>query len=68
MNRNYSRVAALVFFLCLTISPVVAAPRRDRGARVDPGDRIVRIVKKIKHFVRGWTAEEDGLNPPTPKP
>jgi hypothetical protein len=68
MNRNYSRVAALALFLYLSLSPVAtAATRRDRDGIVDPGDRIVRIVKKIKNLFRGFTSQDE-LNPPTPKP
>ena len=68
MNRNYSRVAALALFLYLSLSPIAtAAPRRDRDGIVDPGDRIVRIVKKVKNFFRGFTSQDE-LNPPTPTP
>ena len=68
MNRKYSRVAALALFLYLSLSPVAsAAPRRDRDGIVDPGERIVRIVKKIKNFFHGFTSQDE-VNPPTPKP
>jgi hypothetical protein len=69
MNRNYSRVAALVFFLYLVVSPaVMAMPRRDRDAFAAPSERIVRIVKKIKNVFRGFTSQEDTQVPPVPKP
>lgn len=67
MNRNYSRVAALAFFLYLSLSPVATAAQRDRDSIVDPGERIVRIVKKIKNYFRGITSQDD-LTPPTPRP
>jgi hypothetical protein len=69
MNRTYSRVAALAIFLCLSISPVsMAAPPRDRDAITGPGERVVRIVQKIKDLFRGFTSQEDSLYPPVPKP
>ena len=68
MNRNHSRVAALVLFLYLSLSPAAtAAPQRDRDAIVDPGERIVRIIKKIKSYFSGITSQDE-LTPPTPKP
>jgi hypothetical protein len=68
MNRNYTRVAALALFLYLSISPAAhAASRRDRDLITDPGERVVRIVKKIKNFFRGFTSQDD-LGPPIPKP
>jgi hypothetical protein len=69
MNRNFWRVAALALFLYLSTSQAaVAAPRGDRDAIVDPGDRIVRIVKKVKNFFRGFTSHDDTSIPPVPKP
>lgn len=68
MNRNYSRVAALGLFLYLSLAPVAtAASRRDRDGIVDPGERIVRIAKKIKSYFRGLTSQDD-LTPPLPRP
>ncbi len=69
MNRNYSRVAALALFLYLSVVPttLTAAPR-DRDTFVGPGERVVQIVKKIKNLFRGFTAQDDGLYPPVPKP
>jgi hypothetical protein len=68
MNRNYSRVAALALFFYLSISPIAnAAPQRDRDQIVDPGERIVRIVKKIKNIFRGFTSQDEQI-PPVPKP
>jgi hypothetical protein len=67
MNRNFRSVAALVLFLYLSVSPAaVAGPRRDRDA--DPGDRIVRIIKKVKQIVHGFTSQDDQTLPPIPKP
>ena len=67
MNRNFWRVAALVLFLFLSVSPAaMAGPRRDRDA--DLGDRIVRIINKVKHIVRGFTTLDDTGIPPVPKP
>jgi hypothetical protein len=68
MNRNHSRVAALALFLYLSLSQAAtAAPPRDREAIVNPGERIVRIVKKIKNYFHGITSQDE-LTPPTPKP
>ncbi len=68
MNRKYSRVAALVVFLYLSLTPVAqAASRRDRDLISDPGERVVRIVKKIKNFFRGFTPQDEQV-PPTPRP
>jgi hypothetical protein len=68
MNRNYTRVAALALFLYLSIAPAAhAASRRDRDLITDPSERVVRIVKKIKDFFRGFTSQDD-LGPPIPKP
>ena len=68
MNRNYSRVAALALFLFLSISPsATAASRRDRDVIAGPGERVVRVVKKIKDFFRGLTSQDE-WNPPLPKP
>jgi hypothetical protein len=69
MNRKYSRVAALAIFLCLSLSPVaMAAPPRDRDVIAGPGERVVRIAKKIKNLFRGFISQDDGLYPPVPKP
>jgi hypothetical protein len=67
MNRSQLRVAALSLSLYLAVSPVaLAAPKRDRVA-VDPGDQIVRIIKKVvKAFRLG--SQEDLPAPPIPKP
>jgi hypothetical protein len=66
MNRNYSRIAALVLFVFLAVSPVAfAAPRQDRGDAMVPRDRVVRIVKKIKNLVRGFVSQDEWL-PPKP--
>ena len=60
MNRNHSRVAALAVFLYLSLSPAATAtPRRDRDAIIDPGERIVRVVKKIKNYFRGITSQDE---------
>ena len=68
MNRNTSRVTALAFFLYLSISPVAsAAAPRERDRIVDPGQRVVRIVKQIKDFFRGFTSLDEQM-PPVPKP
>ena len=69
MNRNYLRVAALAFFLYLSAAPVaIAAPRKERDSIGDPGHHVVRIVKRIKTFLRGFTSQDDGMTPPVPKP
>ncbi len=68
MNRNFSRVAALVFFLCLSISPAAtAANRKDRDLFTGPGERIVRVVKKIKNIFRGIGSHDEQI-PPVPRP
>ncbi|MFL6246612.1 MAG: hypothetical protein ACJ74H_11345 [Thermoanaerobaculia bacterium] len=67
MNRQYLRVAALAVFLYLSLAPVAsAAPRRDRDLILDPGDRIVRIIKKVKNFFRGISSQDDYPLPPRP--
>lgn len=68
MNRRYLRVAALAAFLYLSLSPIAsAAPRGDRDRdRLDPRERIVKIVKKVKNFFRGISSQEDLPLPPTP--
>ena len=67
MNRKYLRVAALAIFLYLLVSPIAtAATLRDRDV-ADPGERVVRVVKKIKNFFRGLTTHDE-WNPPLPKP
>lgn len=69
MNRNYMRIGALALFLYLTISPAAhAASRKDRDLSIDPGERIVRIVKKIKNIFRGIGSQDDQQIPPTPRP
>jgi hypothetical protein len=69
MYRHYQRVAALALFLYLFASPaVMAETRRDRDQITDPGDRIVRIVKKVKSIFRGFTSQEDNPLPPVPRP
>jgi hypothetical protein len=70
MNRNYSRVAALAFFLYVSIAPIAsaAAPRgRDRDWIDASEPRMVRVVKKIKNFFRGFTSLDEQM-PPIPKP
>ena len=68
MNRNYSRVVALALFVYLSVAPAaLAVPRLDRDL-IDPGERVVRIIKKIKNFFRGFTSQEDTQVPPFPKP
>lgn len=67
MNRKYSRVAALAIFVCLTFSPdATAKAARDRDAIGGPGERVVRVVKKVKDFFRGFTSDNDGWVPPVP--
>ena len=69
MNRNYSRVAALAFFLYLCVSPAaMAASQRERDLFAAPGEQVARVVKKIKNVLRGFTTQEDSQIPPTPKP
>lgn len=68
MNRKYLRVAALALFLYLSVTPAaIAAPQRDRDVIAGPGERVVRIVKKIKNFFRGFTSQDE-WTPPLPKP
>ena len=67
MNRHHLRIAALALFLYLALSPVASAsPRRDRDLITGPGDRIVRIVKKVKNFFRGIASQDDYPIPPRP--
>jgi hypothetical protein len=57
--RSRSMVLSLVFFLLLTVTPLVAAPRDARPDRTF--DRIVRIIKKFVAITTG-----DAMIPPTP--
>jgi hypothetical protein len=69
MNRKFSRVAALALFLYVAVAPIAnAASRRDRDLISDPGERIVRIAKKVKNFFRGIGSQDDQQIPPIPKP
>ncbi|HEV7765022.1 MAG TPA: hypothetical protein VGQ76_08480 [Thermoanaerobaculia bacterium] len=69
MNRNYSRIAALALFVYLTVSPAAtAAPRRDQARVSNPGDQVVRVVKKLKNFFRGVTTQDEHPVPPVPNP
>jgi hypothetical protein len=68
MNRYYLRVIALAIFLFVSALSGAASPRRDAYVRLDPGERIIRIVKKIKGIVRGFTSQDDSQIPPIPKP
>jgi hypothetical protein len=65
MNRKYSRVAALALFLYLSVSPVAVAAQRDRDVITGPRERVVRIVKKVKNFFRGFTSQDE-WTPPRP--
>lgn len=68
MNQTRSRVVALVFLLFLSMTrTAVAGPRNGRDSISGPGDRILRIVKKVKIFVRGLTTQDE-WTPPLPKP
>jgi len=67
MNRHYPRIAALALFLYLSLSPdASAASHRDRDSIVDPGHRIVRIIKKFKNFFRGISSHDEYPTPPRP--
>ena len=71
MKLNYTRIGALALFLYLTVSPIATAAPRDRDAidaTASPIQRVVRVVKKVKNFFRGYTSQEDGHVPPIPKP
>jgi hypothetical protein len=68
MKLKYTRVGALALFLYLAVSPTAIAAPRDRNAIGDPIERVVRVVKKVKNFFRGYTSQEDGHVPPIPKP
>ena len=68
MKHNRSRVAVLVLFLLFSVSPVaVGASRKDRDNISGPGERIIRIAKKVKLFVRGLVSQDE-WTPPLPKP
>lgn len=67
MNRQYLRVTALALFLYLAASPIASAEARvDRSSIVDPGQRIVRIIKKVKNLFRGFASEDEYPLPPRP--
>jgi hypothetical protein len=68
MKLNYTRVGALALFLYLTVSPIATAAPRDHDAIAGPVERVVRVIKKVKYFFRGYTSQEDGHVPPIPKP
>jgi len=68
MNQTRSRVAALVLFLSLLVTPAaVAGPRNGHDSIAGPRERLVQIVKKVKLFVRGLTSQDE-WTPPLPKP
>lgn len=69
MNRNYRRwgAAALTLVLCLEFAPLAAAkPVRDGVGLVDPGERVVRVINKIKKAIRGISTLNDYPQPPKP--
>jgi hypothetical protein len=55
----------LVF--CLAGTPLASAKPFREGADPDPGERVVRVVKKIKKFF-GISTLDDFPEPPRPKP
>jgi hypothetical protein len=66
MNRNYLRVSALALFLYLSVAPVAVARQRDHDVFTGPGERIIRIIKKVRTFFRGISSQEDLPVPPIP--
>ena len=66
MNRKYLRVAALALVVFLSVSPAAMAEhQRDRDVISGPRERVVRIVKKVKNFLRGLTSQDE-WTPPRP--
>lgn len=59
--------AALVFVLCLTVSPLtLARDRETREPRFEPGTRIAWVLKKLQRVFGGITSFNDIPNPPKP--
>jgi hypothetical protein len=69
MNRKNRRwgAAALTLVFCLAGAPLAYGKAFREGADPDPGERIVRVVKKIKKFF-GISTLDDFPEPPRPKP
>jgi hypothetical protein len=72
MKLEYRRVsaAALTLIFCLSVAPLVSAKAardrdRERG-RIEPPERIVRIVKRIKDILNRIASQEDLPQPPIP--
>ena len=71
MSRRVSKIAVAAVVLSLFLSsPSFAARRAPEGPSFDPGDRIVRIVRAVKKFVRGLNpaVNDDVYQPTTPRP
>lgn len=68
MNRHSLRIAALALFVYLSVSPVASARVHEDRATETPGAAVVRLVKKIKSYFRGFTIQDEYPLPPIPKP
>lgn len=69
MNRNHRRwgAAALILVFCLAGAPLASAKPFREGSDPDPGERVVRVIKKVKKFF-GISTLDDFPEPPRPKP
>lgn len=60
--------AALALIVCLAVAPTSSAKPSEGRFRLEPPERIVRIVKRIKDFLNRISSQEDFPQPPIPKP
>ena len=69
MSRRVSRIVAVVVLSVTLASPSAFAASRGDGPSFSPGDRIERIIKIVKNFVRGLkpSGNEDAM-PTVPRP
>lgn len=70
MKLKYRRMsaAALTLVFCLSVAPMAAAKAdrdRDRN-RIEPPDRIVRLVTRIKNLLGRISSQDDFPGPPNP--
>ena len=66
MDHRRWGAAALALVVCLSASPVATASGF-RDGDLDFGQRIVRVIKKIRKILP-ITAQDDLPSPPLPKP
>lgn len=66
-NRRWG-ATVLALIVCLSVAPISSAKPSESRYRLEPPERIVRIVKRIKDFLNRISSQEDLPQPPTPKP